>query len=128
MVFDLVQLAEVAGGAVFGGVVIIASRKYEDKAVHAKLNGHSQFIRDSDKRIDEVEKDLESLAHSIENDKVVRRMQIDAAVKERTEELEKMLAESLSRIHRLQMTILELLVDVARKGGVESRVTDALVK
>jgi hypothetical protein len=121
MAFDLVQVAELAGAAIFGGVTIIATRKYEDREIRRGLANNTRRIGDLEKRIGKVENDAT-------NDTTVRRMQIDAAVDSRVAEAERELGKTLGSIHRVQITILELLVDVARKAGVESRVTDALVK
>jgi hypothetical protein len=121
MAFDFVQLAEIAGGAIFGGVTIIAARRYEDREIRRGLVSNTRRIAGLETRLTKLENDTL-------NDLTVRKMHIESAVDLRVSETEKELGKTLGSIHRIQITILELLVDVARKSGVESRVTDALVK
>lgn len=46
---------------------------------------------------------------------------------ERIERLEEQLDERLRAIDRKQNVMLQMLVDIARKSGVDNRITDALV-
>lgn len=59
-----------------------------------------------------------------------RKKEIEAAEKravERIEHLEEHLEARLKAIDRKQTVMLQMLVDIARKAGVDNRITDALV-